>query len=287
MNRLVPERLLVFHEVVRCGGVSAAARRLHVSQPAVSGRIRDLERRLGIDLFARERRTTRLTDAGTRLLRTVERLLAVEREGLASIHALEDLSAGQLSVAASETPAHYYLLPLLARFRRLYPGVALKLDVSNSPAVVQRVVDGSHDLGFIEGDLSHPELVRTPFRKDPLRLVVSPRHPFASRTSIRLGEVARVDHVMRDVGSAVRTQVDELFRRADLSPRVAAELNKRAVVAGLGIAFVPTESSRREIESRSLRTVRLAGGGLQRTLFRLERRGAGISRAAIEFMGLL
>lgn len=292
MDRLVPERLLVFHAVVESGGVTAAARRLHVSQPAVSGRIRDLERRLGVELFARGRRSPVLTEAGTRLLETVQRLLAVEQDGLASLQAIGNLEAGRLSVATSETPGHHYLLPLLARYRGLHPGIALKLDVSNSPLVLQRVVDGSHDLGFIEGDLSHPAVARNAFRRDPLRLVVSPRHPLASRTRLRLAEVLAHDLVMRDVGSAIRTQVDDLFRRANLTPRVAAELNsteavKRAVAARLGISFVPTESSRREVSSGALRSPKVLGADLRRTIWQIQRRNEAPSSATRAFLQLL
>lgn len=292
MDRLVPERLLVFHSVVENGGVTAAARRLHVSQPAVSARIRDLERRLGVELFARGRRAPVLTEAGTQLLETVRRLLAVEQEGLAAILAIGNLEAGRLSVATSETPGHHYLLPLLARFRALHPGIALKLDVSNSPLVLQRVVDGSHDLGFIEGDLSHPAVARDAFRRDPLRLVVSPRHPLASRPRVRLAEVLEHELVMRDLGSAIRTQVDDLFRRANLTPNIAAELNsteavKRAVAARLGISFVPTEASRREVSTGALRSPKVLGADLRRTVWQIHRRDETPSVAARAFLLLL
>ncbi|HVO31029.1 MAG TPA: LysR family transcriptional regulator, partial [bacterium] len=171
---LLRERLHVFREVLASGGITSAARRLHVSQPAVSARIRELERELAVRLFSREGGGLVLTDAGRILADYASRLADVEQDALRALAELAGVQAGRLAVGASETPGHYLLIGTLGRYRALHPGVALDVLVANSATVAQRVKDGALDLGFVEGNVDDPALRRRRFRDDRLRLVVAP-----------------------------------------------------------------------------------------------------------------
>jgi DNA-binding transcriptional LysR family regulator len=285
-------RLQTFRAVVSAGSVTGAARILHVTQPAVSGALRLLEREVGADLLDRSSRRLALTEAGRVLLEHAERLLAIRDEAL---HAIRELGAGErgrLAVGASETPGHYLLLPFLGRFRKRHPGIALQVVVSNSPTVLQRVADGSIDVGFVEGEPGDPSLTRRLFRTDRLRLILPARDPLASRRRISAADLARRDFVMRDPGSAVRTTVDDALRKAGIAPRIALEFSnteavKRAVAAGLGISFIPEASIAPEVSSGRLVARDVPGLVIRRRLWIVRHARRRLSAGAGAFLEML
>ena len=205
-----PSLLPTFVAVARAGRISAAARSLHLSQPAVTAQVQRLEQALGTPLFVRSPRGVDLTAAGERLLgyaREVRRLLDEAETTLGDRHE----SGGELLLGASTTIAAYVLPPVLAAFRAAYPSVSLRLEVANTERVLAGVVGGELPLGLVEGHARAPGVRLEPFVDDEL-VVVTARH---SRFRVRtLADLARVPLLWREPGSGTRAVVERALRRA-------------------------------------------------------------------------
>lgn len=242
--RLHPEHLLTFAAVVREGGVAAAARRLHLTQPAVSNQLRHLREALGDPLYRRAGRGMALTGAGLRLYPEAQRLAdaldAAERLA-ASMNAGE---AGLLRIAASQTFGAYVLPSVLAAFREQAPGVAIELESHNTRRVLECLADC--DIGLVEGDLDRPLPPDWQFEalaRDEIVALMRRDHPLAASRSLTLQRLAAQPQIWRESGSGTREQVEQAYRRLGLAPRVRIALSgvaaiKEAVREGLGVGFV-------------------------------------------------
>src|SRR5580700_2167879 len=134
--------LAIFHAVAETRGISLGAERLHISQPAVSKQIQELERSLGTKLFDRIPRGVRLTESGELLAGHARRLFALEAEAETALGELRGLERGRLAVGASLTIGVYLLPDVLAKFHQRYPGIELAVDIANTDEVQTRLLDG-------------------------------------------------------------------------------------------------------------------------------------------------
>jgi LysR family transcriptional regulator, low CO2-responsive transcriptional regulator len=266
-------RLRIFHTLATTGSFTGAARRLGISQPAVTIQLRELEDASGVRLLERGGRRLQLTPAGRALLRVSEPLFALVDEAETVLARAGGAVAGTLRIAASGTAGAYLLPPLLTAFRVRHPRVRIVLETSNSQRVLEQVVGFQADLGvFAAPDgaapfaAAEPRLVIQPFAREPLLLAVPPAHPWARRTAIGVGDLAGTPLVLREPGSTTRRVLEAQLERAGVVPVVAMELGsneaiKHAVAAGLGVAVVGAHVVAREVAGRRLRAVRLRGRG--------------------------
>jgi len=215
------EQLRVFVEVAERLHVTRAAAALNMTQPAASAVIRALETRLGTVLFNRVGRRFELTEAGTVLLPEAKVVLAKVAGAEQALTELDGLLRGRLRLWASQTIAGYWLPPFLYRFHVAHPGVILELDIGNTLQVSRAVLEGAADLGFVEGDVDEPLLVKIPVAVDQLVLVVAKSHELASLTSL---ECIERDHlrgtpwVLREKGSGTRQVFEDDLRRRGVDP---------------------------------------------------------------------
>ena len=192
--------------IAELGSLRPAALRHRMSQPAVSMRMSQLERRLGISLLERTPAGTRLTPAGERVVALSRRVLAEARAMMTGIEALVAAESSHLRVAASLTVAEHLLPGWLAALHQESPDVVLSVEVTNSAKVLDRVRDGLADVGFVEGhEHELPGLRAVPLRGDRLVVVVDPAHPWARRASPLTGaELAATELIVREAGSGTR-----------------------------------------------------------------------------------
>lgn len=243
MISVSPRQLEVFAAVAAAGSVRAAAECLHMTQPAASMALAELERLLGTRLFDRERRRLRLNERGRELLalaqEVLERLGEVERRAAARPQVL----TGELRIGASNTVGNYLVGDLLGGFVGAHPQVALHLTVANTEAIVAGVLGFALDVGCVEGPAAHPDLELLPWRDDALAVCVRPDHPLARRRRLAPRDFAGARWILREHGSATRALVERAL--AELPPGVTvlelgqSEAIKQAVIAGLGIACLP------------------------------------------------
>ena len=203
------EYLKTYLEVVRLGSFSEVAKRLSISQPAVSFQIQKLERDLGVRLIDRGQKTIKLTDAGKRLVRFAE---VVEKEQVRLMRDLDQLReevTGNIIIAASTIPGEILLPPILGEFKALHPSVGARVDVSDSLTVISGVQSGAYDLGFCGTAPEGKELDYFKVAEDEIVLIVFPEHPFAKRKRMPLmGAGGGATHLPGgDLGHAAQPQI--------------------------------------------------------------------------------
>ncbi len=205
-------QLAAFCEVVERRSFSDAAARLGVTQPAVSQQVRALEQRLGTQLLDRSGRRVEPTEAGLRLYRGAQRMLAFEEQLLEELGEPEGPLRGTLEIGASTGPAAIVLPLLLCEFQRDNPDVRVELSVSDTQSVVELVADRRLELGIVGAARRHRSVAFEPFFRDEVILVCPPGHPFAGKT-IALDELSKGPLILMQQGAGVRQMVEDELRK--------------------------------------------------------------------------
>jgi DNA-binding transcriptional LysR family regulator len=265
--------------VADTGSLGLGARRLAISQPAASQRLRTLETSLGVALLDRGPTGSELTAGGVLIVEFARSVLAARDRLTSAAEALREGSAATLRLAASLTTAEFLLPQWLIALRRRYPTVRIGLAMGNSAATLQAVRRGEADLGFIETVGALPaELQERTVASDRLVLVVSPEHPWAAlRRPVSAAELAATSLVMRESGSGTRETLAQVL--ADAGPLAPPALEvastmavKTAALSGLAPAVLSTLALRAELSCGSLVEVALADVDLRRPLRAVWRR---------------
>ncbi|MCP1373639.1 LysR family transcriptional regulator [Dyella lutea] len=242
MINISPRQLQVFVHVATLGSVRAAAGYLHLTQPAASMALRDMEHQLGAPVFDRERGRLHLNPRGRELLPLAQELL--ERYAEFGRHGAGDaVLGGELRVGTSNTVGNYRVGELLGRFVEAHPQVTIRLRVANTEAIAAAMLDHALDVGCVEGPVTHPQLEVRPWRTDTLVVCARPDHPLAGRRRLAAAHFAGARWVLREPGSATRALSERALGQLPGGLTVLEldqiEAIKQAVVAGLGIACLP------------------------------------------------
>lgn len=233
------EQLRIFVAVAEREHVTQAARGLRLTQSATSAAVSALETRHAIKLFDRVGRRITLTEAGRLFLIEAKAVLARAASAELVLADLAGLKLGSLALAASQTVGNYWLPPLIHAFGSAYPGVSVALTMGNTETVTELVLNGSANIGFIEGEIEEPSLDVIAVARDEMAVMVSCDHPWAKTADVDLSSGR---WVLRESGSGTRAMLDAMFRKADADPRsvnIVLELPtneavRTAVEAGAG-----------------------------------------------------
>jgi DNA-binding transcriptional LysR family regulator len=260
-------QLAAFCAVVERRSFSQAAERLGVTQPAVSLQVRSLEKRLGTQLLDRSGRRVEPTEAGWRLYRGAQKLLALEEQLVADVAAsTEGELSGDLVLGASTGPAAIVVPLLLGEFQRANPAVRVFLTVSDTHSVVERVAERELELGIVGASRRHRGVRFEPFFADQVILACPPGHRFAGRT-VTLDELREETLILMQEGAGVRQIVEDALRRQgirlrDLDVRLELGLQesvRRAVEAGFGVTFISRTAVEAELAEGRLAEARVEG----------------------------
>ncbi len=281
--------LSVFLAVAKRLSYSRAAEELYISQPAVSRHVHDLEKDLGAQLLGQTGNKVYLTEAGKIVYEYARKLAFVGDEMKRALAELENLDRGYLRLGASSTPGTYLLPPIVAEYRRRYPGIEVTIAVTNCSQIVGGVLQNDLDLGFLGGMPSDPALQIRPLVHDSLLLVAPPTHTFAQRDSVTPEEMVQEPFVLREQASCTRWRLEEALAPRGLRLRRAMELNgseavKRAVAAGVGVAVVSEHSVENELSQGMLHALRIEGLPLERQMSIVAHRDARPTAAATAFL---
>ncbi|MDE2234981.1 MAG: LysR family transcriptional regulator [Gammaproteobacteria bacterium] len=243
MIGITARQLEAFVATATSRSVRAAAEQLHLTQPAVSMTLAELERQLGTPLFDRERGRLHMNHHGRDLLPMAREILERMRELYRHTSEQTQQMTGELRLGASNTVGNYLVGSLLGTFVKMYAEVAVHLTVGNTDAIVAGLLDHTLDLGCVEGPVSHPQLEVRAWREDVLVVCARPDHVLAKRRRLRAHDFSGTRWIMREPGSATRA-LNERALSALPGGQVVMELGqveaiKQAVVAGLGIACLP------------------------------------------------
>lgn len=269
-----------FVEVARRENVSRAAEALFLTQPAITARLKALERDLGVELFVRSSRGMKLSDAGRAFLPYAERTLTTVDEGRQLVASLRQGTFGALVIAAAPAVSTYVLPDILRVFRTTHPHVRLGVRTGHTEEVLEMVLRAEAHVG-IGRPIRHPDIELIPVLDDEMLLVVSARHAFARRGKVRMDELAAERLILFDRTSSYHDLTSSLFRQAGVVPASTLELDnveaaKKMVQQGLGVALLPRMALATELKSGSLRPVKLVGTQpVHRPIVALRRKDAG------------
>jgi DNA-binding transcriptional LysR family regulator len=260
-------QLAAFCAVVERKSFSQAAERLGVTQPAVSLQVRSLERRLGQQLLDRSGRRVEPTDAGRRLYRNAQRLLAVEEQLLAEVEGEGGgVLTGTLEIGASTGPGGTVLPVLLCEFAREHEGVRVALSISDTQRVVEQVAHRELEVGVVGASPRHRGVVFEPFFRDEVVLACPVGHAFAGRT-IDLDDLRAEPLIVMQEGAGVRRVMEDELRRVGVRLReldVRLELGlqesvRTAVAAGYGMTFISRSAIEGDLAAGTIAAARVKG----------------------------
>ncbi len=280
------EQLRVFVAVAERQHVTRAAQALNLAQSAASAAIAALEARHGTRLFDRIGRGIELTAAGREFLPQARAVLARAETAELALSELGSLGRGTLAVQASQTIGSYWLPRHLVAFRRAYPRIDVRMAIGNTAQVAAAVRQGEAELGFIEGELDDPALLRRVIAQDRLVVVVAPDHPWARCDRITADDLAAGQWVLRESGSGTRSALEAAMAalgHAEGTLTVALELPsneavRAAVEAGLGATALSASVAAPSLEAGLLHHVPFALP--ERHFYALRHRERTPSRAA-------
>jgi DNA-binding transcriptional LysR family regulator len=261
------EQLRIFVEVAERQHLTQAAAVLHLTPSAVSSAVRALEERYGVPLFNRVGRRIETTQAGRAFLTEAKNTLASAAAAEMMLSEMGGLRRGSLRLQASQTIASYWLPPLLVGFQQRYPAIDVHLSVGNTRSVVQAVLAGGADLGFVEGQVEDSALTIRAIGRDRLAIVVAPGHPWADGRALPARELLSQRWVMREPGSGTRSAFTDVLKSHRID---AAELDialtlpsNEALISAAGVGELATVVS--ELAAGPL----LEAGRLKRVNFAL------------------
>lgn len=262
---MADRRLQVFHTVARLLSFTKAAETLHMTQPAVTFQIRQLEEYFNTRLFDRTHNRISLTEAGEKVYHYAQRIIAHYSEMENEVRRLTGDVMGLLIIGASTTIAEYVLPQLLGEFQKRCPQVKLRLQVSNTVGIVQMVENNDVDVGIVEAPVGNKNLMVRVCWQDKLVLICPPNHELAGRAEIRVQDVLNYPFICREEGSGTREVINTYlaangmsFNDVNLTMEFGnPESVKSAVEAGLGISIISQATLTKELQLNTLAVLQL------------------------------
>jgi DNA-binding transcriptional LysR family regulator len=262
---MADRRLQVFHTVARLLSFTKAAESLHMTQPAVTFQVRQLEEHFNTRLFDRTHNRISLTEAGRNVYAYADRIFQLYSEMENAVREITGEISGAVTIGASTTIAEYMLPTLLGDFKERYPEVTIHLKVSNSEGIVSMVENNAIDLGVVESPVGNKNLVVETCKRDQLVAIVPPNHPLANQEKTTFSSLLEYPFICREEGSGTREVInDYLGHQAEctLGLKVAMELGspeavKGAVEAGMGVSVVSRATIQKELRLGTLVAINL------------------------------
>lgn len=240
---------------------SRAAEILHVSQPAVSSRIINLERELNLDLFEKEGRTIKLSTYGEILLPFAKRILELTDEAKDSLNAYLQTEKGHLKIGTTNRIGTYILPPLLKKFQTTHPDIKITVHINSSEAIIGRLLDRSIIIALVNNKISNSNYIQIPLFKDPVVLVSAKDHPLYQHYHlngiISLKDLVKFVIINFNHELTYYQPIIELFRENNIYPEQTISVNnieamKRMAARSIGIAFLPKIAVIKELREEIL-----------------------------------
>tara|TARA_R110002110_G_scaffold119309_2_gene293728 strand:+ start:9304 stop:10197 length:894 start_codon:yes stop_codon:yes gene_type:complete len=281
-------QIKVFNQVAECMSVSKAAQRLHMTQPAVSNIIKQLQIHFDCQLTEVIGRKIYLTAFGEKFLETCHNVQKIMDEAHTELNLMKGGVSGELKVACVST-AKYFLPNLLGRFKSKNPDVKIKLNVSNRQGIISRLQENMDDLTI----MSHPPksipVETVTFYDDELIVVSSPKHRFQSSRLVQLSDLKDEVWVTRESGSGTSFAADQIFQKQKFSPNFQMEISdceaiKQAIMADIGISVVSKQSVSLEMKYKLLQEVQIKGFPFKHPWYFVHSQGKKVSPLTDNFL---
>lgn len=280
-------QLKIFEAVARHLSFTRASEELHLTQPAVSMQIKQLEEHVGLPLFEQIRKRIYLTDAGREVYHYCHTISDQLAELEMVLDEMKGLTRGRLTVAVAST-ANYFAPRLIAAFCKRYNGVSVRLEVTNRQALLNLLAENAMDV-VIMGQPPDPELAAVPFMDNPLVVIAPPEHPLAGESQIPLERLREETFIMREQGSGTRAVTERFFQQhGEQLTRVqemhSSEAIKQAVQAGLGLGVLSLHTLELELTLQRLAILDVAGFPIHRQWYVVHPQGKRFSKVAQAFL---
>lgn len=272
------QELNVFVEAALAENFSEAARRLYLSQPAVSLQIGNLERRLGVELFHRNGRNIHLSEAGKILLPLAQEALHQMKRIEETMTGLKGVMMGELIIACSTTVGKYILPRLVSGFRARHPHVRVTVNVMSRRAAIEWLLGGRAEIAVVSTQPVQHDLEHAAFLEDHVVLLVSAHHPWADGRTVTPADLLTQPFILREPSAGTYEVVAEGLRAHGLSVEQLqtvltlgnTEAIEMSVEEGIGIAFVSRMAAQRGIQLGKVVEVPVAGMTLKRNIYMLQ-----------------
>lgn len=258
-------RLQVFYTVARLLSFTKAAETLHMTQPAVTFQVRQLEDHFNTRLFDRTHNKIVLTDAGQKVYFYAEKIFELNSEMEHSLRALSEDTSGTLSIGGSTTIAQYTFPTLLKGFREKYPELSIRICEANTEGIVAKVESSMIDLGIVEAPVSNQDLDVDIFRADELVLIMHPEHELANKEYVKPLDIINLPFITREEGSGTKSVIFDYFTKHKIEKNninICMELGnsesvKGAVETGIGVSILSKTTIEKELQLKRLSYVPL------------------------------
>ena len=287
MRNVTLRQLQVFASAARHLSFSRASEELHLSQPAVSMQVRQLEESAGLPLFERSSKRMQLTHAGEEMVRYARQMLLGMKEAEDAFLALKGLKGGRIAIAVVST-AKYFAPKMLALYSSQHPGVEMRLLVNNREQVIQHLAANEVDLAIMGTPSRKIDLVAQSFARHPLVVIAPPGHALAKRKRVPMTALEGETFLVREPGSGTRSAMERFFGERGIALTIGMEMGsnetiKQAVMAGLGLSFLSQHTIGLELATSQLAILKVEGTPVLRQWNLVHRQDKRLSPAADAF----
>ncbi|MFX1674311.1 LysR family transcriptional regulator [Paraburkholderia sp. A2WS-5] len=291
MRNATLRQLKVFETVARHLSFSRAAEELHLTQPAVSTQVKQLEDHAGLPLFEQLGKKIYLTPAGSEMLHYSRAIIQQFHEVDEAMSQLKGISGGKLNVAVISA-GDYFFPRLLAEFTRRYKGVQLNLSVHNREQLLQQLSTNQTDLAVMVRPPHTTDAINEAFAPHPYVIVAAPSHPLANKRNIKLSTLANEAFIVRERGSDTWNSMEEGFAGKITNLKIAMEIQstetiKQAVIAGMGIAFLSAHTVSLELQVGHLTVLDVEGFPVMLNWYLVHRKNKRLPPVALAFKRFL
>jgi DNA-binding transcriptional LysR family regulator len=288
---LTLRQLECFSAVAKDLSFTRAAEALHLTQPAVSMQVRQLEQQTGVAVTEQIGKQVHLTEAGEEVLRYAKSILQQVDELDDVLSKLKGLSGGELRIAAISS-ANYFAPKLLGVFHQRFPDVGVSMDVTRQRSVLKQVADNEVDMAIMGQPPEGIGVDAIPFMDNPLVIIAPPEHRLAQMKVVTQKQMEKEVFLTRETGSGTRGAMHRFFRQNQLKLTTGMEMGslegiKQSVQAGLGLGLVPKGAIEIELRLKKLVTLNIKGTPINRHWYVVMHKGKRLSVAAAAFRSLL
>ena len=279
-------QLQIIEAIVQTHSYSLAARHLHMTQPAVSMQMKQLERIVGLVMFERHGKRIMLTSAGQEIYKYVRDVNVKYDDLVEVIHEVKK-GAGRIKVSAATT-ANHLITQMIANFTKIHSEISVSLDITNRKQLIDQLQKFEPDIVIMGEPPARLELESEILIPNPLVMIAHPKHSLATRENIPFNTIAQYEFVVREQGSGTRARIESFFKEHKAEFRSTMEMGsneaiKHAVTADLGLGIVSLHTIKLELEAEKLVILDVQHFPLERHWHIIRRKGKHLLPAAESF----
>lgn len=285
------KQLKIIEAIVKTHSYTLAAEQLHMTQPAISMQIKQLEQNTGITIFERQGKQVVLTSAGRDIHDYSRKIILHYEELQEAIHEIKNEHSGRIKVSAATT-ANHLITQMIANFSRTNKEITVALRITNREKLIEQLQNFEPDLVIMGEPPPKFDLISEPLIPNPLVVIASPDNPYAKQSSIPFKEIAKHEFVSRERGSGTRAAIERFFKSRGVQLKSTLEMGsneaiKHSVTAGLGLGVVSLHSIKLELAANQLVVLDVNHFPIQRHWHIVKRKGKQLLPSAKAFQDFI